>query len=316
MSFDLSHDSEQRKPSSSGKTVWAQRHARKEKRLRVQHHALKLIWEMRYRAGRAIKLADWLDAIGIDTESTHTRKTLGQLVGFTVEEDERFGSERWGRTSFKRGGTRVTACRFLPLLPVGETAEQCDRRRRRFRRAQKRAVEEPLAAGRAERQRLAAERKRARNRARSKMTRVEYLTTSLRQSPAERQRDSRAAKRLGLSVAAYRQQQAAGASPNACHKSEPAAAQAAPTCDIAKPTVGRPLPQFVRPSKPASLPTSSSAGGDIILRMGGLTAGAPIITVPQVVQERSSGQAADDLWFPVRFSINLPPTIGHAVGIG
>jgi hypothetical protein len=153
------------------------------------------------------------------------------------------------------------------------------------------------------------------------MSREEYVAICLRQSPAERKRDSRAAKRLGLSVAAYRQQQAVAATPSACHKSEPAATQAAPTCDIAKTTAGRPLPQFVRPSKNVSSRTSLKkecvdAPPPVASQAGELMMALPTsITMPVAMPIGDGFRLSPSIFGVPAFMINIPAD-GPAVGMG
>jgi hypothetical protein len=115
--------------------------------LGVQRSALVLLWEMRRRAGQvSAGFEAWVEDVGVDLTILYGRVELGEHASFTVEEDTHFGTHPMGRRSTSRvrdGCTaQVTACRFPPMVPADETPEQCDKRRRKFGRERRKAMEQ------------------------------------------------------------------------------------------------------------------------------------------------------------------------------
>jgi hypothetical protein len=121
---------------------------RDEMLLGVQRFALFLLWEMRCRAAQfALGFQTWAEDIGVDLTILYDRVELGERVGFTVEEDTRFGTEAIGRKPFLRkrkdgSVVEVTACRFPPMVPISETSEECDKRRRKVGRERRKSMEQ------------------------------------------------------------------------------------------------------------------------------------------------------------------------------
>jgi hypothetical protein len=128
---------------------------RDEMLLDVQQRALQLLWEMRRRSGQVSAGFDaWAEEHGIDLMLMYDLVELGDRVAFTVAEDMHFGTHAMGRRPTKRmrGGVAVpvTAMRFPPTVPADETEAECDRRRRKFSRARRKAaMEQQEAADRA-----------------------------------------------------------------------------------------------------------------------------------------------------------------------
>jgi hypothetical protein len=87
--------------------------------------------------------AEWRAHCGIDLAVFYDLVELSGLMKWTVAADEHFavhpeGRRPWWRT-FKDGRKQLMpAAQFLPLVPVGETREQRDKRREAFKRRQKR----------------------------------------------------------------------------------------------------------------------------------------------------------------------------------
>jgi hypothetical protein len=128
---------------------------RDEMLLGIQRRALLLLWEMRRRSAQVSAGFDaWAEEADVDLTLLYDRVELGERVGFTVEEDVHFGTHAMGRrlTTRMRDGCAVpvTAMKYPPMVPAGETEAECDRRRRRCSRARRKAdMEQREAADRA-----------------------------------------------------------------------------------------------------------------------------------------------------------------------
>jgi hypothetical protein len=111
-----------------------------EMRLATQRRDLNLLRRIR---GSTFKLELWAAFCGVDLKRDYEWGELGIVVGFTVKEDERFGSDTMGRKppkvrKYRSRMVQPTAAQFSPhLSPAGETSEQCDKRRRKFRYQQR-----------------------------------------------------------------------------------------------------------------------------------------------------------------------------------
>ncbi len=97
---------------------------------------------------RRLNLAfdDWILGCGIDLARRYDPAELGELVGFTVEEDERFATEPLGRRAghYLRGAkpVQLSAARFPKfLMPARFTKEQTWARRKEFKKPKRAEAE-------------------------------------------------------------------------------------------------------------------------------------------------------------------------------
>jgi hypothetical protein len=108
----------------------------------------RLVHACRVRRGDPIEAdeAAWRDGLGVDLTgdpADYDWVKFGTLAKFTTAEDEHFATHAEGRRPYERtlkdGRKQVMpAAQFLPLVPAGETREQCKKRRDAFKKRRRR----------------------------------------------------------------------------------------------------------------------------------------------------------------------------------
>jgi hypothetical protein len=116
-----------------------------EMKLRTQARDLMLLCHVIRRS--PLTFPEWLADYGIDENILYAWGELGGITGFTIAEDERFGSDamrrKAGRRWHKGRLMKIAAAQFSRhLSPAGESEKQCRKRRRAFRHHQKKLMQQ------------------------------------------------------------------------------------------------------------------------------------------------------------------------------